>query len=220
MRMNAKDAAAVLENIRSGIPKTDGDAHNALQMGIDILKKQVAIRPKAYEVHSENRSRSYWCPSCGALLDDPTTTNKIPRWLNDTLHCEVCGQAIDWSKKIALTKEDALKYHRQMWTDMQKDIGNTCSGDKREEYKEKWCRKHFPGIYIMHSCFCCEYDSQKGNGNCEFCPIKWPVNLGDGMNCCSHGPNNDKDYFYYLNAPISEILALPEDEIPEKGEKE
>lgn len=42
---------------------------------------------------------------------------------------------------MKLTREEALKYHRQMWTDMQKDIENTCSGDKREEYKEKWCRK-------------------------------------------------------------------------------
>ena len=41
-----------------------------------------------------------------------------------------------------LTREEALKLHRQMWTDMQNDLGDCPGVEAREAYKAYWCRKH------------------------------------------------------------------------------
>lgn len=101
-----------------------------------------------------------------------------------------------------LTREEALKLHRQMWSDMQKDLGDNPIGADRLEYKEKWCDEHFPTEHIELHCFLCEYVNDI---SCIRCPIKWP-NEPDDDNCyCAI----DR---YYYSAPISELLALPERE--------
>lgn len=106
-----------------------------------------------------------------------------------------------------LTRERALELHRQMWTDMQRDLGDTPNGGQRVNYKREWCITHFPNEQIENSCFLCEYDKSLRN-NCESCPIRWPYE-DDYTTCyCT----NRK---YYYKAPISEILALPERKIEE-----
>lgn len=105
---------------------------------------------------------------------------------------------------MELTRERALELHRQMWTDMQRDLGDTPNGGQRVLYKMQWCDTHFPKEKIENSCFLCEYDKSSTRDNCKSCPIRWPYEDEDDDECyCTRCG-------YYYKAPISEILALPE----------
>ena len=96
---------------------------------------------------------------------------------------------------MKLSKEEALRLHRKMWSDMQKEFGDCPSAGTRVEFKEDWCNSH--GYKVRSDCFLCEYDYQVGGRSCKNCPIKWPN--GSCIKGC-----------YYHKAPISEILALEE----------
>lgn len=108
-----------------------------------------------------------------------------------------------------LTREQALFYHRQMWNDMQKELGDNAYGVDRIIYKEEWCQEHFPNEHIKNDCFLCEYAKIKEYIiNCNKCPIKWTTeDNNDAVTtyCCYDN--------YYYDTPISEILALPEREL-------
>ena len=109
-----------------------------------------------------------------------------------------------------LTREEALKLHRQMWTDMQNDLGDCPDVEARETYKDGWCKKH--GFRnVTNSCFLCEYSHNKVLTFCYHCPIKWPTWNGKCISSfLEDGTKLGGDY--YQVAPISEILALPERE--------
>ncbi len=96
---------------------------------------------------------------------------------------------------MKLTKEQALSYHRQMWSDMQRDLGDCPSAFDRVLYKANWCIDH--GFNnLRYYCFLCEYVS----GVCEYCPIVWPEEDCKGKS----------NYGNWLMMPISKLLALPE----------
>ena len=96
---------------------------------------------------------------------------------------------------MKLTKEQALSYHRQMWGDMQRDLGDCPSPSDRVIYKSQWCIEHgFDELY--NYCFLCEYVS----GVCEYCPIVWPEEDCKGKS----------NYGDWLMMPISRLLTLPE----------
>lgn len=109
---------------------------------------------------------------------------------------------------MELTREEALKLHRQMWTDMQNDLGDVPDGKDRESYKAYWCYEHGFGN-IKNYCFLCEYSHGKSPWFCHCCPVKWPTQYGT---CISHTLVDWTKLGgdYYQIAPISEILALPE----------
>lgn len=108
-----------------------------------------------------------------------------------------------------LTREKALELHRQMWTDMQKDLGDEPSSKQRFAYKRNWIRNHFPELIdenedreiIRNNCFLCEY-ADEDYGFCE-CLIDWPQGR------CEDGYDGVEDWRYM---PISKLLALPESE--------
>ena len=105
---------------------------------------------------------------------------------------------------MQLTREKALELHRQMWADMQRDLGDEPSPEQRNRYKAEWCRKHFPRDIILCNCFLCAYDGEShcwNYGDCE-CLIKWPRGRCEDGSC--------KDDWRYM--PISTLLALPERE--------
>ena len=109
---------------------------------------------------------------------------------------------------MKLTRERALELHRQMWTDMQKELGDNPTGGDRVIYKAEWCLKHFPNEHIANDCFLCEYAYNNYISNCNRCPIRWTTENNDDAvttYCCYDN--------YYYNTPISEILALPEREL-------
>ena len=99
---------------------------------------------------------------------------------------------------MKLTLDEALELHRQMWSDMQRDLGDTPDYSSRRLYKEHWCEAHgFEDVSAF--CFLCEYVDNLGLV-CKDCPIEWP-----GEHC---GCGN----ITYSFSPISKILALPERE--------
>ena len=54
--------------------------------------------------------------------------------------------------KQKLTKEKALKLHRQMWEDMQKELGDNPSYFERLDFKHEWCKKHgFVDVFMHHA---------------------------------------------------------------------
>ena len=118
-----------------------------------------------------------------------------------------------------LTRERALELHRQMWSDMQRDLGNHPSRDERWSYKEDWIHSHFPNEHVCNLCFLCEYCvNQQFSTSSNFdydkcvCPIKWPRGR------CEEGEDST-----WYNMPISKLLELPErgdEEIEEEIEEE
>lgn len=114
-----------------------------------------------------------------------------------------------------LTREKALELHRQMWTDMQRDLGDCPSRTRRIDYKRSWIKNHFPELVdksddyeiIRNNCFLCEY-ADKIYGLCE-CPIDWPCGR------CEDG-YEDEDERNWLYMSISKLLALPEREEEEE----
>lgn len=106
---------------------------------------------------------------------------------------------------MKLTREEALRLHRQMWTDMQTALGDNPSWAERIVFKEAWCKKHFPDEKIEANCFLCEYGVQYSEYVCDYCPIRWDER-DDYDGCTNYGTN-------YLSSPISVILALPEREV-------
>lgn len=105
-----------------------------------------------------------------------------------------------------LTREEALKLHRQMWNDMQRDLGDCPGYHERIMYKREWCgTNEYFGVF--DNCFLCEWIRQN-KISCDGCPINWNF---DGQNkrgnYCMYGTID------YGISPISEILALPESEV-------
>lgn len=117
---------------------------------------------------------------------------------------------------MELTKEKALELHRQMWTDMQKELGGDPDCEEREKYKGKWCREHFPYRHISNYCFLCQYATEEYrrrgeyiNNMCKMCcPIDWgKIGLTD---CCDDIEGGGQFYYY---APLDKIINLPEREV-------
>ena len=120
---------------------------------------------------------------------------------------------------MKLTREEALKLHRQMWEDMRTALaGGNDNHRSRIEFKDRWVKSRFPGMEVKHDCFLCEYALQMHNEKsdrprtffdgklcCKYCPIDWSDNIykGDEYTCENGEVNWDI-------SPISEILALPE----------
>lgn len=99
---------------------------------------------------------------------------------------------------MKLTKEEALRLHRKMWTDMFCSLGNYPIFHERVDFKDYWIKNHFPTKNIIHDCFLCEY-ANTSYDKCEnLCPIKWPGGR------CEDGTKT------WQNMPLLEILALPE----------
>lgn len=123
-----------------------------------------------------------------------------------------------------LTKEEVLKLHREMWGDMQKELGDNPSEPKRFTFKNDWVKKHgyvneWGVSDILDNCFLCEfaigkrYEDNFRKMRCKYCPIDWsdltdPLSLNHGF-CID---TDDSGYEVWQVAPISEILALPERE--------
>jgi len=117
--------------------------------------------------------------------------------------------------KQKLTKEEAIDLFRQLWTDMKNELGDNPDHISRRSFKGKWCKKRFPDETILSGCPLCEYayseyvEAGITGHSCRFCPIDWPVSAIRRVPDCQ-GPQ-----MHYLRNPISEILALPEREVPD-----
>ena len=99
---------------------------------------------------------------------------------------------------MQISEEMAVRLHRMMWSDMQKELGNNPEGEERIKYKERWITKHFPNARVHNSCFLCEFTQAPYSGAllCKRCPIEWP------HDSCTFS-------IHYQESPISKILDLP-----------
>lgn len=117
---------------------------------------------------------------------------------------------------MELTREKALELHYQMWGDMQNDLGDNPEPTLRAKYKEEWIKKHFPKEDVLFDCFLCEFASfsgwsDYGTTRCCGCPINWDSLTVEGKGYCFEPyKGGGTEDCIYLDAPISEILALPE----------
>ena len=125
------------------------------------------------------------------------------------------------STELKLTREEALKLHRQMWTDMQVKLGDCPDEIERYTFKSKWCERWLrengfpPETRIRAGCFLCEY----ADIVCQNCPIDWSKADHISTRGKEYADCTDPYIFpniscggesYYKVAHISEILALPE----------
>lgn len=84
--MTAQEAIKKIENLPlmrfvAIHGKGGGELAEALQMGIDALKKQIPTSPHyQYDEHGKSHEK---CPKCGSFA--------IP-----SFYCMICGQKIDW----------------------------------------------------------------------------------------------------------------------------
>lgn len=123
-----------------------------------------------------------------------------------------------WKYKV-MTKEEALAYHRMMWGDMAEEYGDNPTALEREDFKSDWVLEHFDKPFV-HNCVLCEFVKKNpvDNINCCYCPIDWsqledPEEIGAVPGRCYNDyKNGGAEDAIYLDAPISEILALPERE--------
>ena len=103
---------------------------------------------------------------------------------------------------MKLSAEMAVRLHRMMWSDMQRELGDRPSENERLKFKRDWIHKNFPRESIANDCWLCEYASlvaKPGDHEpyCRYCPISWPK-----RHCNTFG-------YSYAKEPISDILALP-----------
>lgn len=116
-----------------------------------------------------------------------------------------------------LSREQAIKYHRQMWTWIAKIVKNVNSLTDnfinevmRLDYGEFniYSLKRYYIVHILHidedtcilnSCFLCEYAADRAKSNnypmyipycCKYCPLDWGIS--DGCRCI--GENDDGIY--------------------------
>ena len=123
-----------------------------------------------------------------------------------------------------LTREEAVRLFHEQWSDMQKELGDRPTAAHRSMFKEDWCKKHKPRDVVYNDCFLCDYvkHTARKRGmstlflDCRLCPIVWPTH--DGKCYCNRRADGTRIWNeYYMIAPISEILALPERDGGEDG---
>lgn len=115
---------------------------------------------------------------------------------------------------MRFTREEALRLHRQMWSDMQKELGDCPDLLGRLCFKRKWVKKHGYD-HITNNCFLCEYAIK-----CDYCPIDWskltPNTDSMDFGFCTYkviGKYGHEEVWGL--EPISKILALPERKVAE-----
>ena len=90
--MTTEDAIKMLERIQDPEPyepQITKRAYDALQMGVDALKKQIPM--KAVGTHYAHMR----CPSCNHRIPSGggSSSRRRDNW------CNYCGQKIDWDRK-------------------------------------------------------------------------------------------------------------------------
>ena len=98
-------------------------------------------------------------------------------------------------KQTKLTKEQAIKGHRELWNWIAEQKEN---GDCRSVFllKDDWCYEHGfkDEAKLLNYCFCCEYNRMKCKENgisyrdtCEYCPLIWGTEGSAEAYYCENG---------------------------------
>lgn len=104
MTISIQQAIETLERFQNPEPwepKITDRAHEALQMAISALEKQIPKKPKRIDKNATfDGNWKKVCPACGRVLVERITTpeESYPRIYNFSPHC-ICGQAIKWEEE-------------------------------------------------------------------------------------------------------------------------
>lgn len=99
---------------------------------------------------------------------------------------------------FALSFDEAVQKHKEMWESMQNILGNRPSLEERAAFKAGWVAARKEKL-LIGNCYLCQYDLQI-TGNCENCPVNWGPHRCYG---CEYGEIN------WRTSKISDILGLP-----------
>ena len=116
---------------------------------------------------------------------------------------------------MSFTKEEALKFHRDMWGKIKEKYGNNASNLQRWKVKRDYLRSKSHAC--ISNCYLCDYSVEEKQKNwvdncCILCPIDWSALADENdpyYGSCTALYKNGYDCIYKC-APIDEILALPE----------
>lgn len=116
---------------------------------------------------------------------------------------------------MSFTREEALRFHLDMWNKIKKKYGSNASSRQRAEVKREYLRKK--GHACISNCYLYEYSIEEKQRNwvddcCTLCPIDWSILANENdpdRGSCTALYKNGYDSIYGC-APIDEILALPE----------
>lgn len=112
---------------------------------------------------------------------------------------------------MELTKEEAIRLHRELWGWLAENPGR----DKREwpEWEDNGGK--FPRVRNL--CFACEYDHQEGIKNhsyaCSDCPFEWP-----GKTCENMEDNGLYNLWKYGETELESMYAAMIRDLPIRGE--
>ena len=121
---------------------------------------------------------------------------------------------------MSFTREEALKYHREMWGKIREEYGNNATNSERTKAKIKYILSK--GHACLNYCYLCDYSYEEVREErvvdcCTLCPIDWSALAYEDDpeygNCLALYKNGYDSI--YKCAPIDEILALPEREVKE-----
>lgn len=94
--MEEKKVKEAIKIIKSNYP-TSGYSMlcEALDIAIEALEKQLAIKPKENEIRGGwlGKQKHYTCPTCGNCLLEEMMNER-----QNTGYCWDCGQRLDWSE--------------------------------------------------------------------------------------------------------------------------
>ena len=93
-------------------------------------------------------------------------------------------------ERLHQTREEAIKWHRRMWTEMGIIEGDDCYINARIKFKRRYIQENFPGVDVLNNCFLCNYAYNEAYDNlkekfslidlndasaymCKYCPLKW-----------------------------------------------
>lgn len=124
-------------------------------------------------------------------------------------------------KHLKLTREEALKLHREMWSAMREALCDAPTQQNRELFKTTWCESHFPDNSITHHCFLCEYARFENGHNsmyydsptgvcCKACPIDWEYDNDNNFDFELDAACESDGGIDWRSCSISKILALNE----------
>lgn len=85
-----------------------------------------------------------------------------------------------------MTKQEAIKNHREMWNWIADKIEKEEMVLNVYELKKQYC-KQFRKFWTRNFCFLCGYASDYG---CSKCPVKWPSTADEYM-CEDNGKGGD-----------------------------
>lgn len=103
---------------------------------------------------------------------------------------------------FALSFDEAVLKHKEMWTAMQSRLGNNPKLEERAAFKAGWVEaKRAVGEWRpTNGCYLCEYNEQFNSHSCVYYPYNWNDYIYYG---CENGAID------WRTSKISDILGLP-----------